>query len=73
MFLTGSFGYDDTAYKGANLDESTPTFGLGVKYIISHYVQAQLNYQYSTRDSNGGFSELNYNDNLVSLGLNFQI
>jgi len=73
MSLNASVGYDDTSYKGAGLDESTPTFGVGMKYIISHYVQAQLNYAYSTRNSNGNFSELNYNDNLVSLGLNFQI
>lgn len=76
MFLDASVGYDDTDYPGAgalgaDLDESTPTFGVGVKYIISHYAQAQLNYTYSTR--NASFSGLNYNDNLISLGLNLQI
>ena len=71
IFLSANFGYDNTNYKGIDLDENSPTFGLGVKYIISHYVQAQLNYQYSTRDASE--SGLNYNDNLVSLGLNLQI
>jgi hypothetical protein len=73
MFLTGNFGYDDTAYKGAGLEETTPVFGVGMKYIISHYMQAQLNYQHSTRNSSAGFSGLDYDDNLVSLGLNLQI
>jgi hypothetical protein len=78
MFLTGSFGYDDTEYPGAGtvatptLEETTPTFGVGVKYIISHYAQVQLNYNYSTRSSTP-LSGLAFNDNLVSLGLNLQI
>jgi hypothetical protein len=76
MFLNASVGYDDTDYPGAgtnftDLDETTPTFGVGVKYIISHYAQVQLNYNYSTR--NASFSGLNYDDNLISLGLNLQI
>jgi hypothetical protein len=76
MFLNASVGYDDTDYPGAgtlgsDLDESTPTFGVGLKYIVNHYAQVQLNYAYSTRNST--FSGLNYNDNLISLGLNLQI
>ena len=75
MFLTASPATTTRAYKGAtpSLEESTPTFGVGMKYIISHYIQAELNYQYATRDSSSGYPELNYNDNLVSLGLNLQI
>ena len=71
VYVTANAGYDDTDYNGAGLDETVPTFGVGLKYIISHYVQAQLNYQYSTR--NASLTGLNYNDNLVSLGLNLQI
>ncbi|HUO93167.1 MAG TPA: outer membrane beta-barrel protein [Rhizomicrobium sp.] len=71
IWLNANFGYDDTTYKGINLDETTPTFGVGMKYIISHYAMAQLSYQYATRDAT--FSGLNYNDNLVTLGLNLQI
>jgi len=72
VLLNASFGYDDTSFKGTGIEETTPTFGVGMKYIISHYVEAQLSYQYATRDA-GVFSGLNYNDNLVSLGLNLQI
>jgi hypothetical protein len=71
MFLNASFGYDDTAYKGAGLTETTPTFGVGAKYIVNHYAQLNLNYTFSSRDAT--FSGLNYDDNLVTLGLNLQI
>jgi hypothetical protein len=71
VFLNASVGYDDTEYKGAGLTETTPTFGVGVKYLVNHYAQIQLNYNYSSR--NATFSGLNYTDNLLSLGLNLQI
>jgi hypothetical protein len=73
VILTGQFGYDDTDFKGSTpfQDDRTTSFGFGAKYLISHYVQTQVNYLYASRDST--LSQLAYTDNLITLGLNLQI
>jgi len=73
VFLSANVGYDDTKFQGSipYQDDKTPTAGLGVKFLISHYVQATLSYEYATRTSTE--AGLKYNDNLASLSLNWQI
>lgn len=73
FLLTGTVAYDDTDFKGSTpfQDDRTTSVGIGAKYLVSHYVQLQLNYLFSTRSST--LSELGYDDNLISLGLNLQI
>lgn len=73
VFLTADVGYDDTKFRGSTpyQDDKTPTAGASVKYLISHYVQATLSYQYASRTSTE--TGLAYNDNLVSLSLNLQL
>ena len=71
--LTGFVAYDDTNFKGSTpfQENHTTSVGVGGKYLISHYVQAQLNYVYSSRDST--LTGLSYTDNLLTFGLNLQI
>jgi len=69
--LTGNVGYDDTNYKGAGREDKTFLAGVGGKWLINHYLWANLSYEYSDRSSTVAAGK--YNDNLVSLGLNFQI
>ena len=69
--LTGNVGYDDTNYKGAGREDKTFLAGVGGKWLINHYLWANLNYEYSDRSSTVVAGK--YNDNLISLGLNFQI
>jgi hypothetical protein len=73
VILTGFFGYDDTSFKGSTpfQENHTTSVGVGGKYLISHYVQAQVNYLYSSRDSS--LPGLSYTDNLITFGLNLQI
>ena len=69
--LTGNVGYDDTNYKGAGRDDKSFLAGVGGKWLINHYLWANFNYEYAIRSSSGIGGD--YNDNLVSVGLNFQI
>ncbi|MGB8365426.1 MAG: outer membrane beta-barrel protein [Rhizomicrobium sp.] len=67
--------YDDTSYNGqvrpSDAYIQTLTLGVGAKWLISHYVQGTLAYNYSTRGSDA--PSFVYHDNLVTVGLNFQI
>jgi hypothetical protein len=65
--------YDDTAFKGTTpfRDDRTFVLGAGSKWLISHYVYANLNCAYSDRSST--ISAVAYRDDLVTVGLNFQI
>lgn len=71
--LSADADFDDTVYNTTPSNEQlrTVTLGGGAKWLISHYVQATAAYDFSTRDSN--FRAYAYHDNLVKLGLNFQI
>jgi hypothetical protein len=80
--LLGSFSYDDTFYNGTarplafptplpNRDDQTWSFDVGGKWLISHYVNATLDYRYTDRSSNT--PNVQYTDNTVMLGLNLQI
>jgi hypothetical protein len=80
--LTGSFSYDDTFYNGTarplalptplpNRDDQTYSIGVGGKWLISHYVNATLDYRYTDRSSN--IANVQYTDNTIMLGLNLQI
>ncbi|MBV9331564.1 MAG: outer membrane beta-barrel protein, partial [Alphaproteobacteria bacterium] len=74
IFATGSVGFDDVLYKmipPPSLTDKTLSAGLGVKWLVSHYLTASANYNYSIRSSTraGG----SYDDNLVSVALNLQI
>jgi hypothetical protein len=73
VLLTANVGYDDTKFQGSipYQDDKTPTAGAGLKFLISHYVQATLSYQYTTRTSTE--AGLKYNDNLATLSVNWQI
>ena len=71
--LTGNVGYDDTSYKGAGRDDKTFLAGIGGKWLINHYLWANFNYQYAIRSSTAALGAGDYNDNLVSIGLNLQI
>jgi hypothetical protein len=79
--LNAQFGYDDIFYNGTarptaliptpNRDDQTVSFGVGGKWLISHYVNATLDYRYTDRSSN--IPSVSYTDNTVMLGLNLQI
>jgi hypothetical protein len=69
--LTGNVGYDATNYKGASRDDKTLQAGVGGKWLVNHYLWANVGYEYSNRSSTALAGK--YNDNLFSLGLNFQI
>ncbi len=80
--LNAGFAYDDIFYNGTarplalptplpNRDDQTYSINVGGKWLISHYVNATLNYQYTNRTSN--IPNVQYTDNLVMLGLNLQI
>ncbi len=71
VFLTGNTGFDDTNYKGSNREDKTVFAGVGGKWLINHYLWADVKYQYSIRSSSVPLS--GYDDNLVSIGLNVQI
>jgi hypothetical protein len=79
--LNASFAYDDIFYNGTakpvaippepNRDDQTWSFDVGGKWLISHYVNATLDYRYTDRSSN--IPSVQYTDNTVMLGLNLQI
>jgi hypothetical protein len=79
--LNANFSYDDTFYNGTarpvaliptpNRDDQSWAIGAGGKWLISHYVNATLNYTHLERTSN--IPSVEYSDNTVTLGLNLQI
>ena len=79
IHLTGRLAYDDVSYQGtATLIPPRPNradqdfdVGIGGKWLISHYVWANLTYDYTDRNSN--IPAAGYHDNTVMLGLNLQI
>jgi hypothetical protein len=75
LHLTANADYDDTVYNVPALNQrlGTLTLGGGVKWFITHYVQATAAYAYSSRNSNVSGPGYTYRDNLATVGLNLQI
>lgn len=79
IHLNGRVAYDDISYQGTatlvplrpNRDDQYFDIGVGGKWLITHYVWASLNYDYTDRNSN--IPAAGYHDNTVMLGLNLQI
>jgi hypothetical protein len=75
--LLAMAAYDDTTFMGTqtattpNRDDKTFVLGVGGKWLISHYAYANLNYTHSDRSSS--ISAVAYHDDLITVGLNFQI
>lgn len=71
--LSADAGFNDTVYNTAPSRQELRTYSLGggAKWLISHYVRAVAAYTYSTRSS--GIQAIGFHDNLITVGLNFQI
>ena len=72
LHLLANVGYDDINYKGTipRRDDKTLSAGVGGKWLLSHYVWLNANYQYQIRSSTIPVAE--YVDNFASIGLNLQ-
>ena len=79
--LTGRASYDDIRYDGTarpgavpptpTRDDNIFDVGVGGKWLISHYVSASMNYDYSSRSST--IPAAGFHDNTVMVGINLQI
>ena len=76
IHLTARVNYDDINYVGSkpDRDDGTPRFGLGGRWIISHYASLDIDYNYTKRWSTvSAAPAATFKDNLVTAALNLQI
>ena len=71
VILQAQGSYTDSRYIGSGLSDRYPGILVGIRYLISRYVSADLNYNYSARSTDR--TNVKYTDSLVSFGLNFHI
>lgn len=64
-------GYTRTKFVGTSRTDDYPSAGVGVIYLVNRYASINLNYKYSERSTNT--AGLNYEDNLLSLGLTLHL
>lgn len=76
VILQGYVSYTQSTLTGSPRVDDYPGAGIGVKYLMNRYLSADLNYNYSERSSNSSVSpstDINFSDNMVSIGLNAHI
>ena len=72
IIVQGSVFYTDSRFVGTTRDDTYPGAGIGVIYLVNRYMSANLNYNYSER-STDNFTEFNYTDDTVSVGLTLHL
>ncbi|MEJ0027277.1 MAG: outer membrane beta-barrel protein [Rhizomicrobium sp.] len=71
IIVQGYFSYTDSELVGTTRTDNYPGAGIGVKYLMTRYMSANVRYNYSERSSN--FPGIDYTDNTISLGLSLHI
>lgn len=71
VLLEGSFAYNDANFRGSPRDDKYSLFGIGLKYLMNRYMNAQLRYEHQRRDSS--LAGQDFDDNAVTVGLNLQL
>ena len=71
IVVTGYVGYTDANFNGTSRQDNYTSAGLKLNYLMNHNVSAQLGYDFQTRSSSIGGQ--NFNDNVVSIGLNLHL
>ena len=64
-------GYTDSVFNGSPRDDKYTDAGIGLNYSMNHNITAELAYTYQKRDST--ITGQSFNDNLVTVGLNFHL
>ncbi len=64
-------GYTDSTYIGSTRNDTYPTAGVGVMYLVNRYWSLDFNYNYSKRSTD--IAAFEYTDNTLSLGLKLHL
>ncbi len=71
LILQGRAGYTDSRYVGSSRNDTYPTAGVGVMYLVNSYWSLDFNYNYSKRSTD--ITAFEYTDNTVSFGLKLHL
>lgn len=71
VLIEGSFAYNDANFRGSARDDKYSLFGIGLKYLMNRYMNAQLRYEHQHRNST--IAGQDFDDNAVTAGLNLQL
>jgi hypothetical protein len=71
IIVQGYVSYTNSTLTGSSRSDDYPGAGISVRYLMNRYMSADVNYNYSSRDSNA--PGINYTDNIVSVGLSLHV
>jgi hypothetical protein len=70
IIIQGNAGYRDSQYSGGVRDDKYTDVGIGMKYLLNHYMSLNAGYTFENRKSS--VVGANYDDNILTLGLTLQ-
>ncbi|MEJ1969743.1 MAG: outer membrane beta-barrel protein [Rhizomicrobium sp.] len=71
VIFQGYFSYTQSTLAGSPRTDDYPGAGVSVRYLMNRYMSVNLDYNYGERSSN--FGNVEYTDNMVSVGLALHI
>jgi hypothetical protein len=67
MIFQGYASYTQSHFAGTTRTDDYPGAGIKLRYLANEYLSAYVGYDYTNRSSN--FSGINFNDNLITVGI----